>query len=101
MKRAIIFLLLLAPVFAFAAPLPNAVFLQGGIWYSKAPFFAGETVRVYAAIFNSGNGDISGTVEFLDNQKSLGKSDFFVERGGKFSTLLGVWEVVKKPPHHT
>ena len=95
MKRAIIFSLFLAPVFAFAAPLSNAGFLQGGIWYSKDPFFAGETVRVYAAIFNSGNGDISGTVEFLDNQKSLGKSDFFVERGGKFSQVWIDWNVDK------
>ena len=95
MKRAVIFALFLAPVFTLAAPLSNAGFLQGGIWYSKDPFFAGETVRVYAAIFNSGQNDISGKVEFLDNQKSLGKSDFFVERGGKFSQVWIDWNVDK------
>ena len=95
MKRAVIFALFLPPVSPLAAPLSNAGFLQGGIWYSKDPFFAGETVRVYAAIFNSGQNDISGKVEFLDNQKSLGKSDFFVERGGKFSQVWIDWNVDK------
>lgn len=82
---------LAVPFVGFAAPLSNAGFLQGGIWYSKDPFFAGETVRVYAALFNSGNEDLAGTIEFLDNGSSIGSSDFFVERGGKFTQVWVDW----------
>ncbi len=93
--RVLISGLFFLPLVGFAAPLSNAGFLQGGIWYSKDPFFAGETVRVYAAIFNSSNEDIAGTVEFLDNKRSLGTSDFFVERGGKFSQVWVDWSVTE------
>ena len=87
--------LVFLPLRAQGALLSNAGFLQGGIWYSKDPFFAGETVRVYAALFNSSSEDIAGTVEFLDNKRSLGMSDFFVERGGKFSQVWVDWNVTE------
>ncbi|MDO8655442.1 MAG: hypothetical protein Q7R48_03475 [bacterium] len=88
-------LFVFVPLLIFAAPLSNTGFLQGGIWYSKDPFFAGETVRAYAAIFNSSNEDLAGTVEFLDNKKSLGNAEFFVERGGKFAQVWVDWNVTE------
>ncbi len=88
-------LLVFIPFSIFAESLSNAGFLQGGIWYSKDPFFAGDTVRVYAALFNSGNEDIAGTVEFLDNKKPLGAADFFVERGGKFVQVWVDWKATE------
>src|SRR3989338_2094344 len=87
--------LVFLPLRAQGALLSNAGFLQGGIWYSKDPFFAGETVRVYAALFNSSSEDIAGTVEFLDNKRSLGAADFFVERGGKFVQVWVDWNVTE------
>ncbi len=95
MKGLALIILFLIPFAAFAYATTNAGFLQGGIWYSKDPFFAGETVRVYAAIFNSGIDDISGRVEFFDNQKSIGSSNFFVERGGKFSQVWTDWQATE------
>lgn len=89
--QAFLLFFLLVPFAVSAAPLSNAGFLQGGIWYSKDPFFAGDEVRVYAALFNSGNEDITGTIEFLDNKGSIGSSDFFVERGGKFTQVWVDW----------
>ena len=83
------------PLLVSAEPLSNAGFLQGGIWYSKDPFFAGETVRVYAAIFNSSSEDLAGTVEFLDNKQRLGSAEFFVERGGKFAQVWVDWNVTE------
>lgn len=83
------------PLLTSAAPLSNAGFLQGGIWYSKDPFFAGDTVRVYAAIFNSSSEDLAGTVEFLDNKQRLGSAEFFVERGGKFAQVWVDWNVTE------
>src|SRR3989344_6462651 len=93
--KAFLLFLLAAPFVVSAAPLSNAGFLQGGIWYSKDPFFAGDTVRAYAAIFNSSAEDIAGTVEFLDNKKPLGAADFFVERGGKFVQVWVDWKATE------
>ena len=95
MIRALTLSLLFLPLVGLAAPLSNAGFLQGGIWYSKDPFFAGDTVRVYAALFNSSAEDIAGTVEFLDNKKPLGAADFFVERGGKFVQVWVDWKATE------
>lgn len=95
MKGLVLIVLFFVPFAIFAATISNAGFLQGGIWYSKDPFFAGETVRVYAAIFNSGLDDISGRVEFFDNQKSIGSSNFFVERGGRFSQVWTDWQATE------
>ncbi|MBI4122871.1 MAG: hypothetical protein HY458_00710 [Parcubacteria group bacterium] len=95
MKTLLMVFFLAIPAFVFAEPLSNAGFLQGGIWYSKDPFFAGETVRVYAALFNSGSEDIAGAIEFLDNKNSIGSSDFFVERGGKFTQVWVDWSATE------
>lgn len=94
MKKLTLITLLFTPAIALAA-LSNAGFLQGGVWYSKDPFFAGETIRIYAALFNSGPDDISGTVKFFDNKNSIGSSDFFVERGGKSAHVWTDWTARK------
>lgn len=59
-----IFLSLLFP-FVSSAQI-NAGFVQG-IWYSKDPFFADKEVRVYVALRNNADGDLTGKVQFLDN----------------------------------
>ena len=38
---------------ADTATIKNAGFIQGNIWFSKNPFFEGDTVRIYSAIINS------------------------------------------------
>ena len=53
----------------------NAGFVSG-VWYSKVPFFNGETIRIYTAFQNRSEGDIIGTVEFFDNNTSIGKANF-------------------------
>ncbi|MFH1773173.1 MAG: hypothetical protein ABH818_02365 [Patescibacteria group bacterium] len=58
----IIFFSALQPVIAQI----NAGFVSG-IWYSKNPFFIGEIVRIYVGIQNRSGFDITGTVEFYDN----------------------------------
>lgn len=64
----------------------NAGFVQG-VWYSKTPFFAGETVRVYTAIQNNSGSDIQGTLEFLVNENSVGESVFSIING----RIVEVW----------
>lgn len=93
MKKIALLILLCAPLAAFAASVSNAGFLESSLWYSKDPFFAGETVRIYAALFNSGQDDISGTVEFFDNKQLIGTRDFFIGRGGAFAQVFTDWNV--------
>jgi hypothetical protein len=58
----------------------NAGFVSG-VWYSKTPFFAGETVRIYSAVQNQSGFDITGTIKFFDNGDVIGESDFSAING--------------------
>jgi len=53
----------------------NAGFVQG-LWYSKPTFFADETIRIYSAIQNQSDYDITGKVEFIVNEEVIGSSSF-------------------------
>ncbi len=90
MKQAIVFLILIFFVFGIVEQgnaseriLKNAGFLSKNIWYSKEPFFVGEYIRIYSAIFNGSGEDILGTIEFYDNNKFIAKNDFLASRGGR------------------
>jgi hypothetical protein len=52
----------------------NAGFVQG-LWYSEENVFADKTVRVYVAIRNNTGSDLTGTVNFYDNDKKIGSSE--------------------------
>ncbi len=73
----------------------NLGFLQGNIWYSKDPFFAGDTIRVYSAVYNSSAHDLVGTVEFLDGAALLGSVPFSVQGGGRMKDVWIDWKVAK------
>ena len=47
-----------------------------GIWFSDAPFFEGDDIRVYTAIQNNSGDEVEGSIEFFDNKVSLGKKSF-------------------------
>ena len=114
MRIVIFSLLLILPIsFALAQGL-NAGFVRG-VWYSKTPFFAGETVRIYTAIQNNSGFDITGIIEFLVNGKIVGESSFSATNGriveawsdwgvtqGNHSVVASVKEAFKievgKPP---
>lgn len=57
----------------------NLGFISGNIWYSQNSFEEGDAVRIYTAIFNPEDRELSGTVVFFDNNTFLGKKDFIVE----------------------
>lgn len=84
--RYILFLLFFVPIATASGQTLNAGFVQG-VWYSKAPFFAGETVRMYTAIQNNSGSDIQGTIEFLVNGNSVGESSFSAING----RIVEVW----------
>jgi hypothetical protein len=73
MKRAIaactVFLLLCVST-THAAEL-NAGFVQG-LWYGKDDLIANEPTRIYVALRNNTDSDLTGTVRFTDNGTRIG-----------------------------
>ncbi|MCH8244734.1 hypothetical protein IIB97_02515 [Patescibacteria group bacterium] len=91
--RYILFLLLFVPIATASGQTLNAGFVQG-VWYSKTPFFAGETVRMYTAIQNNSGSDIQGTIEFLVNGNSVGESSFSAING-RIAEVWTDWKVTQ------
>lgn len=52
----------------------NAGFVQG-LWYSSESVFAGNPTRVYVALRNNTEHDLTGTVRFTDNGKRIGSAE--------------------------
>lgn len=61
-------LFLLSPV--VSAQEFNAGIVQG-LWYSQEVIFADQPVRIYIAIRNNTGSDLTGTVEFFDDDKKI------------------------------
>jgi hypothetical protein len=49
----------------------NAGFVQG-LWYAHDPVIAGEPTRIYVALRNNTDTDLTGTVRFTDNGSRIG-----------------------------
>ncbi|MEK7560260.1 MAG: hypothetical protein AAB522_03095 [Patescibacteria group bacterium] len=102
-KFALLFLILIftflifSPIYAQTASnaaaaktLKNIGFIQDNIWFSKDPFFEGDKIRIYTAVFNGSKYDFKGVVEFFNNGKSIGKSSFALTSGA-FQALWMDW----------
>lgn len=70
-------------------------FIQGTIWYSKDPFFSGDTVRVYSAVLNGTSDDIIGSVSFYDNGKEIGKTPFTAAGSGRLQEVWLDWQATE------
>ncbi len=75
-QLVILLLLTIIPISLQAATGPYNAGFVSGLWYSKVPFFAGETIRIYTAFQNHSGGDITGAVQFFDNDTSIGQANF-------------------------
>lgn len=73
--RSLLFILFIAlfPLSTLAQE-SNAGFVKG-LWYSQEKVFADTPIRIYAAIRNNTGSDLSGTVDFLDNDKRIDKKN--------------------------
>ncbi|MCX6757955.1 MAG: hypothetical protein NTZ44_03700 [Candidatus Nomurabacteria bacterium] len=60
----------------------NAGFVQANIWYSKDPFEEGDQIRIHTFVFNPDTRELSGVIEFLDNETILGKKSFKAPTSG-------------------
>ena len=69
----------------------NTGFLSGNIWYSKDPFFAGEKIRIYTAVFNSSQHDIKGNATFYVNGVAIDSVPFSVEKAGNIQRIWIDW----------
>ena len=90
LKVLITILFIFTPFFVFGAieNIDNAGFVPGPIWFSKYPVFVDDEVRIYTALYNNSNYDISGELHFLNNQEFIGKIDFEMPAS---SGALDVW----------
>lgn len=71
MLSVFLFIALISPVFAEEF---NAGFVQG-LWYDSEQIFVDKPVRIYVAIRNNTNADLTGTVEFFDNDKRIERNN--------------------------
>lgn len=88
----LLFFILCTPV-SYAGEGANAGFVNG-LWFSRSPFFAGDTVRLYAALQNNSGFDIKGEATFFDKNEKIGKADFSVVNGRLFEVWTD-WRVAE------
>ncbi|MEK7558326.1 MAG: hypothetical protein AAB507_00690 [Patescibacteria group bacterium] len=90
------FILILSGSTVFAQEkIENVGFIPGNIWYSKDPFFAGDSVSIHTIVFNSSEDGFSGTVLFYDSDKLLGKVPFSIGGSGQFKDVSIEWKVIE------
>jgi hypothetical protein len=53
--------------------------IAGQIWYSEDPLVAGDTVKIYTAVWNGDSSPLSARVEFYDQNTVLGERDVVVD----------------------
>ena len=80
MKNAWLILLCLLLITPDKADAFNAGIVQG-LWYDQEKVFAGEPIRIYAAVRNNTGADLIGTVSFFVNDKRIEQADIRVLNG--------------------
>lgn len=70
-------------------------FIEGNIWFSKSNFFSGEIIRIYSAVFNRGTANVSGQVEFYDNDLKIGTAEFAGLQGGLLKEVKIDWQATE------
>lgn len=96
MRKILLALLFAIAPFSFAQaadlPVTNAGFVPANIWYSKDPFFTGDSVRIYTIIFNGSTYDLTGDVQFLDNGIVIGTTNFSLSGNGRVQDVWIDWK---------
>jgi hypothetical protein len=82
-------------VLSAAAPKNLGLIPSTTIWYSQDPFYTGDRIRIYTAVYNNSQYDLTGTVEFFDNKTLIGKSDFSLAKGGGLRDVWTDWTVTR------
>lgn len=93
--RFVTLLFFLFPLVISATPISNAGFIPAPLWFSRAAFFAGETVRIYTVVYNGSDSDLRGTVEFLNGGVVIGSDDFSLAKGGRSQDIWIDWRAME------
>ena len=88
----ILILLSIVPSVLHAATLPAGI-PERSLWFSKDPFFAGESITVHTLIYNSTAYRLDGTLTLYDGTTTIAKKDFSIEGGGASSVVSFPWLV--------
>ena len=87
-----LFCLLLTPVLVQAETVPAGV-ADRALWFSKEPFFEGESITIYTLLFNSSGNQLSGTLTLYDGTTTISAKTFSVMGGGASSVVAFPWRV--------
>lgn len=79
-----------APLFAATAP---AGVPRDALWFSKEPFFVGETITIFTVVYNSTDYRLSGTMELRDGTTTISTKEFIVETLGASQIVSFPWTV--------
>lgn len=92
-KFRVILLALLTVCASTAFAAPHVGIIQENLWYSHFPFFEGETVRLYTAVWNGDEHPVRGAVAFYIEEVKIGESQFRVEPG-KLTEVSLAWKAL-------
>ncbi len=82
-------------VFATIENIDNAGFVPGPIWFSKYPVFVDDEVRIYTALYNNSQYNISGELHFFNNENLIGNTDFEMLAGSGATDVWIDWVALK------
>lgn len=86
-----------APLSLFAATFPAGV-PKDALWFSKDPFFAGDTITIFTMVYNSTDYTLSGMMELRDGTTTISKKNFVVDKSGASQVVSFPYEVT--PGNH-
>ncbi len=84
--------LFFAPGTLFAAVAPAGI-ADNALWFSKDPFFEGDSITIYTLLYNSSANQLSGTLTLYDGTTTLANKLFTVSGGGASSIVSFPWKV--------
>jgi hypothetical protein len=94
-SKVIILILAIWCLMVTSAQASEFGFIEGNIWFSKSNFFSGETIRIYSAVFNRGTTNVSGQVEFYDNDLKIGTAEFSGLQSGLLKEVKIDWQATE------
>lgn len=82
----------LFPLATLAETSSRTGFVDGTVWYSVDEMKEGDSIRIYAAVFNGEKSNLKGSVNFLDDRAILGTREIDI-KPGETATISIPWTV--------
>lgn len=82
----------LTPLTILAETSSRTGFVDGTVWYSVDEMKEGDSIRIYAAVFNGEKSNLKGSVDFLDDKSILGTREIDI-KAGETETISIPWTV--------